>query len=76
MDVKQFGLSFEETLQFANKYSDLAATVEVEVPTDLLYKIADLTIVDGYNFKSWTITISLDNLDEFNSIITSIKQAL
>ena len=72
MQSKQFGLSFEETLEFAEKYSDIRAIIEVKVPKDMLDELADFTQVDSFIFKSGTITIQADKLDEFNNIIKEI----
>ncbi len=52
LQAKQFGLSFEETLKFADKYSDIGAIIEVKVPTDVLNKIGDFTQVHKFIFKS------------------------
>ncbi|QSX06733.1 hypothetical protein JYG23_04615 [Sedimentibacter sp. zth1] len=72
MQAKQFGMSFEETLQFAEKYSDISAIIEVKVPTNMLDKVGDFTQVDGFIFKNGTITIQADKLEEFNNIIQEI----
>jgi hypothetical protein len=72
LQAKQFGLSFEETLKFADKYSDIGAIIEVKVPTSVLNKIGDFTQVDKFIFKSGTVTIHADKLGEFNKIIQEL----
>jgi len=72
LQAKQFGLSFEETLSFANKYPDIGAIIEVKVPTDVLNKIGDFSQVDKFIFKNGTVTIHADQLCEFNAIIQEI----
>jgi hypothetical protein len=51
LQAKQFGLSFEETLEFANKYSDIGAIIEVKIPKNILNEIGDFTQVDRFIFK-------------------------
>lgn len=70
---KQFGLKFEETLEFANRFKDIGAIVEVKLPRDQLSRIADFTHVDPFIFKSGTITRNIEPLEEFNKIIREIK---
>jgi hypothetical protein len=72
LQAKQFGLSLEETLKFANKYSDIGAIIEVKIPINILRKIGDFTHVDRFLFKNGTITIHLDKLVEFNNVIQQI----
>jgi hypothetical protein len=75
MDTKQFGLTLQETLDFANKYSDIAAIIEIKVPTTGLNLLGDFQHVDPFIFKSGTVTIQLDRLGDFNKIIQSIIHA-
>ncbi|WP_144412110.1 hypothetical protein [Paenibacillus riograndensis] len=42
-DGKQFGLNFDDTLKFPEKYKDIAAIVEVKVSKTELDRIADYT---------------------------------
>jgi len=72
LQAKQFGLSFEETLKFADKYSDIGAIIEVKVPTSVLNKIGDFTQVDKFIFKNGTVTIQADKLGDFNKIIQEL----
>ncbi|WP_027092750.1 RHS repeat domain-containing protein [Cohnella thermotolerans] len=72
-DGKQFGLNFDDTLKFAEKYKDIAAIVEVKVSKTELDKIADYTHVDPFIFKNGTLTIHLEHLDDFNKIIQAIN---
>lgn len=72
LQAKQFGLSFEETLKFAEKYSDIGAVIEVKLPTDVLNKLGDFTQVDKFIFKNGTVTINADKLGEFNKAIKEI----
>lgn len=73
MQAKQFGLSFKETMKFAEKYSDIGAIIEVKVPSSMLDDLADYTHVDRFIFKDGTITIDADKLDDFNKIIQDIS---
>ncbi|WP_334075542.1 MULTISPECIES: hypothetical protein [Paenibacillus] len=73
LQAKQFGLNFDETLKFADKFKDIGAIIEVKVPTSQLNKLADFTEVDKFIFKNGTVTIHVDNLDEFNKIIQDIS---
>lgn len=75
MEAKQFGMSFEETLAFANRYPEYAAIVEVRVPTVLLQEVADFTRVDTFIFNSGTVTIPYSRLTEFNRAIQQIEHA-
>lgn len=72
LQAKQFGLKFEETLKFAEKYKDIGAIIEIKVPTAQLNKLADFTEVDRFIFKNGTVTIHVDKLEEFNKIIKEI----
>ncbi len=72
-DGKQFGLNFDDTLKFAEKYKDLAAVIEVKVSKKELDRIADYTHVDPFIFKNGTLTIHLEHLEEFNKIIQAIN---
>jgi len=63
MQAKLFGLSFEETMAFAEKFKDIGAIIEVKIPTAALKSLADFTQVDPFIFKSGTITIHVDKLD-------------
>lgn len=72
LQAKQYGLSFEETLKFADKYSNIGAIIEAKVPTSVLSKIGDFTQVDKFIFKSGTVTIHADKLGEFNKIIQEL----
>ncbi|WP_223226255.1 hypothetical protein [Sporomusa sp. GT1] len=72
LQAKQFGLSFEETLKFAEKYSDIGAVIEVKVSANMLNKLGDFTQVDKFIFKNGTVTIQADKLGEFNKIIQEI----
>ena len=74
VDVKYFGLDFKETLDFADELMniDLVAVVEVIVLEEILNKIGDFIDVDPFLFKTGTIEIQSEHLDEFNSAIYSI----
>ena len=73
-EVKYFGLDFDETLQFANKAfnMDLVAVVEVAISKAVIDKIGDFTHVDPFLFKSGTVEIQPEELDEFNRAIIKI----
>ena len=74
--VKYFGLDYEETLAFANKVTniDVTAIVEATVLRDILERIGEFTQVDSYLFKSGTVEIQLEDLDEFNRAVQQIVQ--
>ena len=72
--VKYFGLSFEETVDFANKVTniDAIAIIEVTVSKAILDRIGDYTHVDPFIFRSGTVIIPAGDLDEFNQAIMEI----
>lgn len=72
LEAKQFGVNLQETMNFAEKYKDLAAVVEVKIPQEVLDKVGDFQSVDKFIFKDGTVTIHLDKLDEFNKAIEEI----
>src|SRR3989339_2078271 len=72
MQAKQFGLNFENTLKFANNYSDLVAIIEAKIPKSVLDKIADITHIDSFIFKEGTVSIQPKVLEEFNKAIQKI----
>jgi hypothetical protein len=72
MDAKQFGASFSETIQFANRYKDIVAIFEVKIPSNALSSVSDFTIVDKFIFRSGTYTIQPDLLSRFNDAIIKI----
>ncbi|NLK96352.1 MAG: hypothetical protein GX275_14385 [Clostridiales bacterium] len=72
LQAKQFGLSFEETLEFAEKYSDIGAVIEVKLPKEVINELGDFTQVDNFIFKNGTVTIQADKLGEFNKAIEQI----
>lgn len=76
MEAKQFGLNPDETLIFVNQFKNIGAKIEVIVPKKELEKIADITQVDTFIFKSGIITIHLDKIDNFNKIINNIKHII
>lgn len=73
LQAKQFGLSLEQTINFAEKYPDLAAVIEVKVPKSVADKLGDLTHVDRFIFKDGTLTIHVEDLEEFNKAIQSLS---
>jgi len=72
--VKYFAMDFEETLKFANMAfaMDIAAVLEVKVQKSILELIGDFTHVDTTLFRSGTVEIQPENLDEFNNSIIEI----
>lgn len=73
LEAKQFGLSQKETQAFQSMYSDLAATTKTTIDTKTLDKVGDLTPVDSFNFKTGTVTIQKENLEQFNKAIKAIE---
>jgi len=72
--VKYFRLNLEETLVFADLVFniDVVAVLEVSIPSATLQRVGDFTKVDAYIFKSGTVEISSELLDDFNNAIISI----
>lgn len=72
--VKYFAMNFEETLKFANMAfaTDIAAVLEIEVKKDILERIGDFTHVDTTLFRSGTVEIQPEHLEEFNNSIIEI----
>lgn len=73
---KQFGYDLDEVLEFSNFATDISGVVKIEVPTSTLNNIGDLTHVDSFIFRSGTVTIPTNKLDEFNSCISGLCDAL
>jgi hypothetical protein len=76
--VKYFGVDYNETVEFADKIQliDIVAIVEVGISHEILLQIGDFTHVDAYLFKSGTVIIQSENLDEFNNIVKYIEHKL
>lgn len=72
LQAKQFGLNLKETINFAERYPDLAAVIEIKIPQNVLNKIGDFQSVDKFIFRDGTVTIHADKLDEFNKFIEEI----
>jgi len=72
LQAKQFGVDLQDTINFAERYSDIAAVLEVKIPKTILDKVGDFTHVDTRIFKNGTISIQPYNLDEFNKYIKEI----
>jgi hypothetical protein len=72
LQAKQFGVGLQDTINFAERYSDIAAVLEVKIPKTILDKVGDFTHVDTRIFKNGTISIQPYNLDEFNKYIKEI----
>jgi filamentous hemagglutinin len=72
--VKYFANDFDETLKFANMAfaTDITAILEIRVHTEVLDKIGDFTNVDTTLFKSGTVEIQPEYLEEFNDSILEI----
>jgi hypothetical protein len=56
MAAKQFGLSFEETLQFANRTPDAAAIIRAEIPMSTFQQLEFSRTIDPFIFRSGVIT--------------------
>jgi hypothetical protein len=54
--AKQFGLTLQETLAFADKFSDVAAIVRAEIPQSTLRALELSTQIDSFIFKSGVVT--------------------
>ena len=75
LESKYFGMDFNETLDFANKVFNIhvVSIVEATVASSVLNEIGDFTRVDSSVFKSGTVEIHMEHLDEFNSSVSEIK---
>jgi len=75
LESKYFGVDFYETLDFANRVFNIhvVAIIEAKVPHDLLLKIGDFTKVDSTVFKSGTVEVHKEQLDDFNDSILGIR---
>ena len=75
VQVKYFGLNFEETLEFANEVIniEIVAIFEVQIATDVLSRVGDFTNVDQFLFKSGTVEFPAERLEEFNNAIIKIS---
>ena len=75
LESKYFGMDFNETLDFANKVFNIhvVAIVETEIGKRVLENIGDFTKVDISVFKSGTVEVHKENLDNFNKAISKIK---
>jgi hypothetical protein len=74
IEVKYFGLNFEETLVFANDNfnNGIVAIFEVKIAESILNEIGDFTHVDPFIFKSGTVIISAEDLETFNRSIQEL----
>ena len=72
--AKEFGNSFDETLEFANKPINLdkAAIVKVTIPEDVYSQLNHMNL-DRVIFKSGTPVVEPEMLDKFNESIISIE---
>ena len=70
MEVKQFGLSLEETKVFGT-WIGQNNIVSAEIPTRIFFRL-DHTMVDIGVFKSGVVTVSTSMLDLFNRSVSSI----
>ncbi|MCL2099656.1 MAG: hypothetical protein FWH24_04385 [Oscillospiraceae bacterium] len=75
VDVKYFGVNLSETLDFANEIMNIAlvAVIEVVMIDSVIERIGDFTNVDPYIFKSGTVEIHSEYLDEFNNNIVRVN---
>ena len=75
LESKYFGMDFNETLDFANKAFNIhvVAIVEAVVKKGVLNRVGDFTEVDFSVFKSGTVEIHREHLDEFNDAVLEIK---
>ena len=75
VNVKYFGRNLEETIIFANKNINkgLIAIFEVEIENSILLSIGEFVAVDTFIFKSGTVEIHEEHLQEFNNAIKYIK---
>ncbi|WP_394921449.1 RHS repeat-associated core domain-containing protein [uncultured Robinsoniella sp.] len=74
LQAKEFGNSFSETLDFANRSinSDKAAIIKVSIPESIYNKLTHMNLDPGI-FKSGTPVVEPNMLNEFNNNIISIE---
>ena len=74
--AKEFGNSFDETLEFANRSinSDKAAIIKVTIPEEIYNKLNHMNL-DSSIFKSGTPVVEPEMLDIFNDSIVNIEHA-
>jgi hypothetical protein len=74
LGAKEFGNSFDETLNFANKSinSDKAAIIKVTIPENIYNQLNHMNL-DSSIFKSGTPVVEPEMLDIFNRNIISIQ---
>lgn len=74
LQAKEFGNSFSETLDFANRSinSDKAAIIKVSIPESIYNKLNQMNLDPGI-FKSGTPVVEPNMLYEFNKNIIDIK---
>lgn len=74
--AKEFGNSFDETLEFANKSinSDKAAIIKVTIPEEIYNQLNHMNL-DSSIFKSGTPVVEPEMLDLFNKSIIKIEHA-
>ena len=72
--VKYFAKDLEETVIFANKAfaTDIVAVLEIIVNKRVLEQVGDFTNADTTLFKTGTVEIHPEHIDEFNDAITEI----
>jgi len=75
LESKYFGMDFKETLVFADKAFNIhvAAIIEAVVEKSVLARIGDFTRVDLSVFRSGTVEIHKEYLNEFNNAVLEIK---
>ena len=73
--AKYFGKSFEDTLNFANKpiNNGMVAIFEVAVNENVLLDVGDFAQVDKFIFRSGTVEIPEERLDEFNEAVQYVR---
>ncbi len=74
LQAKEFGNSFEETLEFANKSIniDKAAIIKVTIPEKTYNQLNHMNLDRGI-FKSGTPVVEPEMLDMFNRNIIKIE---
>ena len=75
LESKYFGMDFDETLVFSNMVFNIhvVAIIETVVDRSVLNRVGDFTKVDSSVFKSGTVEVHKEHLDEFNDAILEIK---
>jgi len=76
IEIKQFGFSLNETLDFAMFQPDYAFIIRADIPDNALARFHVSKTIDPFIFRSGVLTIVRQpGIDLFNSLVTNIARA-